>query len=309
MIALASAGVGVFVALGVGLIVGVRVDVRPRRGANRSGRVERATWLAQSGTSLSTAQFAIGSIACGVVVLFAVTALTGSAAVALAPAGVAALVPRSVLARRRVERMSALRRAWPDGLHDLVTSIAAGSSITQALEHLAAHGPEPLREAFARFPALARMLGTGAALEVIREEVADPTTDRVVEVLVLAHERGGTIVRAVLEDLARATTRDVRLGEEIRTEGLEMRINARSVVVLPWIVLVLLCVRPGPFRDFYGSARGVVVLVIGAAMSALGAAIVRRLARIDDEPRVFGPEHAAEVRRASPSAGSLERAS
>lgn len=288
MIAVASLMVGVFVALVVGSAAGVRVDLqRPRRRSSR--RVEWATWLAQSGTSLSPVQFAVGSLACGAVVLIVVAGVTGSLAVALVPAGVAALLPRGALARRRAERIAALRQAWPDGLHDLVTSIAAGASITQALEHLAAHGPERLREVFARFPVLARMLGTAAALEVVREEVADPTTDRVVEVLVLAHERGGSIVRTVLEDLARATTRDVRLGEEIRTEGLEMRINARSVVVLPWIVLVLLCARPGPFRDFYASARGVVVLAIGGVMSALGAAVVRRLARVDDEPRVFGP--------------------
>jgi len=289
VIALAALFVGLCFASLAARIVGVRwAPARHRRAHRRDRRSRRATWLAQAGSDLTPGQLALGSAAAGLLTLVVLIALTGSLPVALVPATAVASLPRAFLARRRATRAVRLQTAWPDGLRDLVASIAAGASISQGLEHLAAHGPEPLRDAFARFPALRRTLGTTAALEVIREEQADPTTDRVIEVLLLAHERGGSIVRAVLEDLTVATTRDVRTAEEIRTEGLEMRLNARSVVVLPWIVLVLLCVRPGPFRDFYASGRGIPVLVVGGLMSSIGAAVVRRLGRVDEEPRVFG---------------------
>jgi tight adherence protein B len=147
-----------------------------------------------------------------------------------------------------------------------------------------------LRVAFARFPELARVLGTGPALEIVKAELADPTSDRVVEVLLLAHERGGSIVRSILEDLVDATTRDVKLLDELETEGLEMRINARAVVVLPWLVLVALTVRPGPFRDFYRSRGGVVTLVVAVVLTALGVFALGRLGREPAEERVFGPE-------------------
>ena len=285
MIVLAALGVGGFVALVVGRIAGVEVRFGRR---TRPARVRRmGAWLVQAGSSMSPGQFVAGGASCGLVALVLVGALTGSIAVAFVPAIAVASIPTAVLGKRRRERLEQVCRAWPDGLRDITTSIAAGASITQAIEHLALHGPEPLRVAFARFASLARVLGPVAALEVVREEVGDPTTDRVIEVLVLAHERGGPIVRVVLDDLARATTRDVRLAEEIATEGLEMRINARSVVVIPWAVLVLLCLRPGPFRDFYASGRGAVVLVIGAAMSAIGLIVVRGLGRVPGEPRVF----------------------
>ena len=110
--------------------------------------------------------------------------------------------------------------------------------------------------------------GPAPALEIVKEELADPTSDRVLEVLILAHERGGAIVRTILEDLVDATTKDLKLLEELETEGLEMRINARAVVVLPWLVLVALTARPGAFRDFYRSGGGVVTLLLGAG--ALG---------------------------------------
>ena len=37
-----------------------------------------------------------------------------------------------------------------------------------------------------------------------------------------------------------ATTKDVKVLDEIEAEGLEMKINARAVLVMPWLVLVAL---------------------------------------------------------------------
>jgi len=114
----------------------------------------------------------------------------------------------------------------------------------------------------------------------------------VLEVLILAHERGGAIVRTILEDLVDATTKDLKLADELETEGLEMRINARAVVVLPWLVLVVLTARPGAFRDFYRSGGGAVTLLIAAALSAVGLIVLGRLGREPREERVFASRNA-----------------
>lgn len=158
----------------------------------------------------------------------------------------------------------------------------------QAIADLADSGPPALRRAFERFGVTARMVGTVAALDVVKEQLADPTSDRVIEVLILAHERGGRIVSEVLEDLAEATAKDLKTLEEIETERLEQKINSRAVFVLPWFVLVVLTAAPGPFRDFYQSFGGALVVVVGGAMSLFGLWAVSRLARDPLEPRVFG---------------------
>jgi tight adherence protein B len=222
--------------------------------------------------------------------LLATAALTGSVFVALVPAIAVALIPKAYFGRRRRARLRDVQRAWPDGLRDILASITAGLSLTQALTTLAATGPAPLRAAFARFPELARMIGTGPALELVKEDLADATSDRVIEVLVLAHERGGAIVREILEDLVAATSRDLKLLDEIETEGLEMRINARAVMVLPWFVLVALTARPGAFRDFYRSSSGVVTLVLAGLLTAVGVIALSRLAREPVEARPFATE-------------------
>ena len=153
---------------------------------------------------------------------------------------------------------------------------------------MAATGPLPIRRAFSRFGFLARTLGVVPALEVIKEELADPTSDRVIEVLILAHERGGVIVPDILRDLAAATTRDIWTLEEIQTQSLEQKINSRVVFVLPWFVLVVITMQDGAFREFYASSAGIVVVLIGALMSGFGIWLVSRLGREPAEPRVFG---------------------
>ena len=237
---------------------------------------------------MTPGQFRFGSFALATATFLVVATVTTAPVVAIAPAAAIGYLPRAVLSRRRAVRLREVHEAWPDGLRDLVAAISAGASLAQAVAAVAVSGPLPLRRAFARFPVLAPVVGVVPALELVKAELADPTSDRVLEVLILAHERGGQIVADILRDLARATREDVRTADEIETDALEQKMNARAVFVLPWVVLLLLTLRPGPIRDFYRSVGGAIVVAIGAAMSVLGMWAVARLGRQPLEERVFG---------------------
>lgn len=278
---------GVFVYLVVGAITGhgprfeVRKSIRPQVS-------EQQTWLIQAGVDLTPRQFWATTVGAGLIAFLVFLPVTGVPLVALMPAIVVAILPRAYFSRRRAQRLAAVQFAWPDGIRDLVASISSGMSLPNAVETLSLSGPLPLREAFASYPLLARTLGVIPALEVIKEELSDPTSDRVIEVLILAYEHGGAIVPRILQDLAEATTRDLWALEEMRTEALEQTINARAVFALPWFVLVALTARTGMFREFYRSVGGAIVILIGASMSLIGILIVRRLSRDPEEPRVMG---------------------
>jgi tight adherence protein B len=245
-------------------------------------------WLSQAGVSLTPVQFWAGSVSVGAVAFAAALLATGTPLVAVVPAVAIACVPRAYYGRRRAARLRQVQEAWPDGLRDLVASIAAGRSLNGAMAELARSGPAPLRAALARFESHARMLGTVPALEVVREDLVDPTSDRVIEVLILASERGGQIVKDILDDLVVAATKDLKVLDEIETEGLEMRINARAVLVLPWFVLVALTVRGGAFREFYSSTAGLLVVLVGGALSGVGYLWISHLGRSQQEQRVLG---------------------
>jgi tight adherence protein B len=283
MIAISAA---VCTAVAVGLLAEACLTRYRRRRARRPGREERVggeAWI-----DVSPLQFWITVLAVAAITYLAVLALTGLIWVALVPALVMASLPKAYFARKRSQRLALIQEAWPDGLRDLLSSVRSGASLPTAIEDLASFGPAPLREAFQGFDVYSRSLGVVAALEMVKDDVADPTTDRVVEVLILAYQRGGTVVPQILEDLAEATTRDLWTAEQIRTEALEQKINSRVVFVLPWLVLIAMTARPGPFRDFYSSTAGLLVVAIGGVMSLIGVLIATRLGSQPSEPRVFG---------------------
>jgi tight adherence protein B len=283
--------------LAVALLVGSLVGALPRRSARakREPQVSRRQqWLTQAGLEVTPRQFVVGSVAAGVIGFGLFFVVTGVWSVSLVPAVLVGLFPRLYFGRVRDRRLSEVATAWPDGLRDVVASISSGASLSRAIEQMVETGPEPLRRAFARYPHLSRTLGTVPALEVIREELADPTSDRVIEVLIVASERGGGIVPEILRDVASATTRDIWTLEEIQTQSLEQKINARAVFVLPWFVLMVITLQDGAFRDFYRSGAGTTVVLVGAVMSAFGIWMASRMAREPDEPRVFGGSERAE---------------
>lgn len=285
---LAALLTGIAVYLGVAAVTGNLPTLRAGSWRRRTEVSPRQEWLIQAGADLTPRQFVLGSAAVGLVTFAVLAGLTGTPAVAFVPAVVVGSLPRVYFARRRAARLREVQEAWPDGVRDLLAGISAGLSLNQALAALARTGPAPLRRAFARYPSLARVLGVVPALELIKADLADPTSDRVLEVLILAHERGGHILGDILRQLADATTRDLRTLEEIATDSLEQRINARAVFALPWIVLAVLTLQPGHFRDFYRSPSGVLVVMVGGALSLLGIWIVGRLSRDPGEERVFG---------------------
>lgn len=285
----AALAAGVFVYLAVGYLTGNAP--RLELGAWRPRRAEvsaRQLWLLQAGVKLTPTRFWAASSAAGAAAFGLVVMLTGSPVVAAVPGVLMALLPRAYFARRRVERLREAQESWPDGINDLIAGISAGKSLTQALGDLARRGPEPLRRAFARFPYLAQALGVVPALEIVREELADPTSDRAIEVLILAKEQGAPVLTQILRDLARATARDLKAVEEIRTAQLEQKINAWAVSALPWVVLVILAARPGHFRDFYQSPAGALVIVLGGLLTLFGLWLLMRLGRDPIEQRVFG---------------------
>jgi tight adherence protein B len=247
----------------------------------------KSSWLKEAGLDVTPAQFWLTSIGAGVVTYAMVFALTSLPIVSLMPALVVATVPKAYFARRRARRLEEVQRAWPDGLRDLLASVRSGASLPTAIEDLASFGPVPLRDAFQGFPIYSRSLGVVPALEMVKSDLADPTSDRVIEVLILAYERGGAVVPEILSDLAEATTKDLWTLEEIRTDALEQKINSRIVFVLPWLVLVAMTTRSGAFREFYASSLGVAVAVIGGVMSLVGVVIASKLGSHSAEPRVF----------------------
>lgn len=279
--------VNIAAATATALAVGV-FGVIVVRGTGRRARRRLRPGEPAPGLDVSAGRFWATVLGAGLITYMMIYSLTGLVVVSVVPALVVATLPKAYFARKRSIRLVAIQEAWPDGLRDLLASVRSGSGLPTAIENLASFGPAPLREAFHGFGVYSRSLGVVPALEMVRDDLADPTSDRVIEVLVLAYERGGTVVPEILDDLANATTRDLWAMEQVRTEALEQKINSRVVFVLPWFVLVAITARNGAFREFYSTPTGVLVVAIGGVLSLIGVAIASKMSAQPPEPRVFG---------------------
>ncbi|MDQ6724973.1 MAG: hypothetical protein M3066_02185 [Actinomycetota bacterium] len=282
------AGLAVFIVAAHLTGHGADLGLRMPGGHRRRRGPSRAVWLRQAEVAVTPAQFRFVSLVLGAGALVVFWGLTGSLWVGIVPGIVAGRGPQAYFGRRRAERLGRVVASWPDGIRHLVSSARARGTVHLALVELARSGPAPLVEAFAAYPAMAASAGTRAALEVIREELADPISDQVIEVLIVAHDQGQAITMRILRDLAGLITEDLKVLSEIRTSSLEHRMDARLTFVLPWVVLVGLTLSGGDYRAFYASAGGAVVVAVGGVMCLSGVAWVERLGRMPVQRRVLG---------------------
>lgn len=286
MMLLAVCGAGLTAYLLMGWFLGYPVQPSlPRRRRRRDPRMR--LWLQQADVTATPQQFVAVSVALGVVTFVLLRVVLGTWPVALVPSMFAAATPYLFYAQRRRARLRELVVAWPDGLRDIAANLRVTNNLHRSLLMLAQTGPAPLRAAFTGYRANAEALGQAAALELIRAQLADATSDRVLEVLVLAVEEGIERLSELLTRLATDVAADVRLAEELKTSRAEPVLNARVVAAGPWLLLAYLTLQDGPYRQFYRSGAGVAVIVVGLVLTAVGLLWTQRLARDTEEPRVL----------------------
>jgi tight adherence protein B len=218
--------------------------------------------------------------------LVIVSGLTSSLAVALAFALGAAFFPLSLVRSRRAKRRRRFREAWPDAIAGLISGVRAGVSLPEACASLSERGPVDLRPGFTALALTYRSSGSfKAGLESMRARLADPVADRVVAALTIAHDVGGTELVRVLRALGNFVRDDLRVRKEIEARWSWTVTAARVATAAPWIVLLLMSMRPEAARA-YNSPSGVAVIAAGGAATFLGYRLMLRAGHLPEEPRL-----------------------
>ncbi len=229
-------------------------------------------------------------VACGiafVLVLAMGTAMTRVPTIALCFAVMAGWTPVAVVRVRARSRRSQLRDLWPDIVDNVTSAVRAGLALPEALAQLAVRGPEELRPAFAEFAGDYRTTGRfNDSLDRLKERLADPVGDRLVESLRIAREVGGSDLGSLLRTLSAFLREDARTRSELETRQSWTVSAARLAVAAPWLVLAFLSTRPESVQA-YNTAAGVVVLVVGAAVSVVAYQVMIRIGRLPEEGRVL----------------------
>lgn len=274
--------------LGLGLALIIDALTRPSPVAEAAGPGWARRLVVASGVSgVTVPRLAVACVLMAASTAFLTLGVSGSLALAATFALMAAYAPIGYLRWRGRQRLDELRSAWPDVVDNLASAVRAGLSLPEALTQLSQRGPEPLRPAFAEFGEDYRATGRfGESLDRLKEDLADPVGDRIVESLRLARDVGGSDLGRLLRTLSSFLREDARTRAELETRQSWTINAARLAVAAPWILLALLSLRPEAV-DAYDSPAGLALLAIGGAVCVVAYRLMLRIGRLPAEQRVL----------------------
>lgn len=282
---------GALLGLGVGLglvLIFAAFTTEPiqRHGPRSASRLTRR--LAEAGMGqIPPGSVRFLALVIAAVVFVAVLALTGAWPVAAIFALLGAWLPFAIIGSRATARRREFAQVWPDAVDNLASGVRAGLSLPEALSELGTSGPAPLREPFQAFALDYQLSGNfGGCLDRLKERLADPVGDRVVEGVRVAREVGGGDLGRVLRNLSRFLREDLHTRSELEARQAWVVNGARLAVAAPWAVLLLMGFQ-GNSLAAYSSPAGIVILIGGALACAVAYRLMMRIGRLPTENRVL----------------------
>jgi len=213
--------------------------------------------------------------------LLGVVAITAACAIA------ALLLPSVVIGVRARRRRRASRVIWPDVVDQLVSAVRSGLALPDALLTLAESGPSQTRAAFVRFRADYRATGNfSLSLDSLKERLADPVADRILETLRMSREVGGSELTTVLRNLGSYLRQESAIRSEVEARQSWIVNAARLGAAAPWVVLLLLASRPEA-AVAYNSPQGIALITGGFVVSMVAYRLMIAIGRLPEERRWF----------------------
>lgn len=282
---------GTLVGLGVGIGLmlvwsAFFLPAGPRVESRTAGRVRQL--LARAGLGqVTTTGFVVLCVTLGLVTTVVIEAVSGTPPVAVAFGLMGAWLPVAVVSARARRRQREFAEVWPEAVDNLASAVRAGMSLPDALAALGVRGPEPLRAAFDEFALDYQVTGRfGECLDRLKERLADPVGDRVVEGLRIAREVGGGELGRLLRNLSGYLRDEARTRSEMESRQAWTVNGARLAVASPWLVLLFMSFQSEVIHR-YSSPGGVAILVFGAAACLVSYRLMMRIGRLPIERRIL----------------------
>ncbi len=237
--------------------------------------------------SVSWKSVAVG-LAIAVTVFVVAVVLLGVPAAAAALAVLGGAIPLVISTRSR-ERAAARRRdAWPDVLFQVRSSVAAGSTLGDALIAALARAGGDFADLSERIRVeVAFGGGFQSALAKARVVEDDPTTDRILVTLAAAGGAGGGRVGTTIAHLARSVSDEIRLRKAHEAAMTEQRLTINVALFAPWVLLVLSIVTNPQAADAFSTTQGAIVIAVGAFATVSGWLLAVRTSRLRRPQKVF----------------------
>lgn len=247
-------------------------------GGGLMARLQRK--LNQADIPITAGEFMRVSLMLGLAVGFGAFVLTGIAITGLLGLALGFFAYWSYLEDQRDKRRIAYQEALAEVVDILQEAFAATNALYMALEVVAEHAPQPVREDFTE---ITRRLRVGEDLSTVLREVTErrreTMLDRLTEALIAHMEEGGEL-GPVLRPLARGVRGMARVRRQVAAAQAKIRWEARIVCLAPFLFMIILrFTAPTLQGPFYATVWGQLSVLLVAGLSTGAYYVMNRMGK------------------------------
>jgi tight adherence protein B len=191
-------------------------------------------------------------------------------------------LPRVVLTVMKKRRLQRFNVQLVDSLVNMSNALKAGFSIQQAIELVVREGQNPISQEFSTFLHQTRVgMSMEDGLESLQKRVGSDDLALMIAAIEIARQTGGNLTE-VFEKIAHTIRERMRIELRIRTLTAQGRLQGLVVGAMPLLLgLAMFFLDPVMMMTFFHSWFGGAILVVVAALEALGVLVIRKIINID----------------------------
>lgn len=236
----------------------------------------------QSGLKWTAGKLLLMSFACFIIPAYLFYRRTGVVIFSMLIGFLFSLAPFAFVLHKRNQRFNQIEQELPESLDLMVSALRAGHSFVAALRLVSSESPEPIS---GEFRICFDEQNYGLELRTAMENLANrvPLQDlRIVITAILIQKESGGNLAEVLEKASVVIRERFRLRRQVRVHTAQGRMTGWILSFLPVVLgVALYLVNPETMRLLWTRPFGLKLLYTAAAMTVIGALIIRKIVNME----------------------------
>lgn len=264
-------------------------EEKPKKKKRRSGGTPAAASLTKgisqrlrkTGIPLRAEEFLLAWLAAAALLPLIVGLFSGSLLAACGVAVFGVMIPPMIVRRFEKKRAALFERQLSDMLTVVSNCLRSGFTFQQAMDNVVRDMPDPISS---EFGAALREMRLGVPLETALQNMVEREGNDdlglLVSAVVIQRQVGGSLSE-ILDGIAATIGERLRIRGEIRVLTSSGRISGLIVGLLPVFMLaILMIINPSYVGMFFTTPVGNGLLVLAAAMEAVGFTVISKIVNI-----------------------------